>query len=59
NTTLELNPFHFGAAIGMGHAFMQIRDSNAALECFDIAVKINPNLMHIRKLMEKIEVERM
>ncbi len=32
--TLELNPYHFGAAAGMGQCYMEINDRPAALETF-------------------------
>jgi tetratricopeptide (TPR) repeat protein len=45
---LDLNPYHFGAAIGMGHAYLQLRDKLQAIECFQQALTINPNLETIR-----------
>ena len=52
---LDLNPFHFGAATGMGHAYLQIRDWAAAIESFRVALKINPNLGQVRKTIARIE----
>jgi len=51
---LELNPFHFGAAVGMGHAYLQLRDNERAIECFQRALAINPNLESIRRHLERL-----
>lgn len=51
---LELNPYHFGAAIGMGHAYLQLRNKPEAIECFHQALAINPNLDTIRRHLERI-----
>ena len=51
---LDLNPFHFGAAIGMGHAYLQLEDYPQAIECFQQALFINPNLESIRRHLEQL-----
>ena len=51
---LELNPYHFGAAIGMGHAYLQLRDQSSAIECFQQALSINPNLDSVRCHLERL-----
>ena len=51
---LDLNPYHFGAAIGMGHAYLQLRNPPEAIECFHRALEINPNLENIRRHLERI-----
>lgn len=51
---LDLNPYHFGAAIGMGHAHLQLQDIIQAIECFRNALSINPNLESIRRHMERL-----
>ena len=51
---LELNPYHFGAAIGMGHAHLQLQNREEAIECFHKALAINPNLDTIRRHLERI-----
>ena len=51
---LDLNPYHFGAAIGMGHAYLQLRDKLQAIECFQQALTINPNLETIRGHLERL-----
>lgn len=58
--TLELNPFHFGAAAGMGQCHLQLGDHQAALDTFRHALKINPgmegvraNVVYLQKLLKK------
>ncbi|MCL2711101.1 MAG: tetratricopeptide repeat protein [Planctomycetaceae bacterium] len=51
---LDLNRYHFGAAIGMGHAYLQLRNEPEAIECFHRALEINPNLDTIRRHLERI-----
>jgi tetratricopeptide (TPR) repeat protein len=46
--TLELNPYHFGAASGMGQCYLHLNDRVGALECFRRALRLNPNLEGIR-----------
>jgi tetratricopeptide (TPR) repeat protein len=48
NQALELNPYHFGAASGMGQCYLQSSNRTKALECFRRALKLNPNLEGIR-----------
>ena len=55
---LDLNPYHFGAAIGMGHAYLQLRDKSQAIESFRIALSINPNLDKVRHHLERLELPR-
>jgi tetratricopeptide (TPR) repeat protein len=45
---LEINPYHFAAATGMGHCYLQSSDRAGALECFHRALKLNPNLEGVR-----------
>ena len=53
-TVLDLNPFHFGAAIGMGHAYLQLREKSEAIECFRRALAINPNSETARQRLEQL-----
>ncbi len=46
--TLELNPYHFAAATGMGHAYLRLNDLRSALESFRRALKLNPSLEGVR-----------
>lgn len=45
---LELNPYHFPAATGMGHAYVRMDNPVAALECFHRALRLNPDLEAVR-----------
>ena len=51
---LDLNPYHFGAAIGMGHAYLFLQDKSAAIDCFQQALSINPNLEAIRRHLDQL-----
>jgi len=46
--TLELNPYHFAAASGMGHAYLELDNHVSALESFRRALRLNPNLEGVR-----------
>lgn len=46
--TLELNPFHFAAAVGMANCYLELDDAFAALECFRRALRLNPDLEAVR-----------
>lgn len=43
-TVLRLNPYHFGAAAGMGQCYLKLQRPQAALRAFRQAVAINPDL---------------
>jgi tetratricopeptide (TPR) repeat protein len=51
---LDLNPYHFGAAIGMGHAYLQLKNHEQAIIWFQHALKINPNLESVRRHLERL-----
>jgi tetratricopeptide (TPR) repeat protein len=53
--TLRLNPFHFGAANGMGQCFMKQKKLRAALRIYRRANRINPNLDGIRDVILSLE----
>ena len=46
--TIERNPHHFPAAVGMGHCYLELFDAVAALECFRLALSINPDMENVR-----------
>lgn len=58
-TALRLNPYHFGAAAGMGQCFQKLGKPRAALRAFRHALEINPGLDHlhdtIRTLREALD----
>jgi tetratricopeptide (TPR) repeat protein len=46
--TMERNPHHFPAAVGMGHCYLELFDAVAALACFRQALSINPDMENVR-----------
>ena len=52
---LEVNPYHFGAAAGMGQCFLQMGNRAGALESFRRALKLNPNLEGIRAQVQFLQ----
>lgn len=46
--TLEINPYHFPAATGMGKCYLQLHNRVAALEAFRRALRLNPGLDDVR-----------
>ena len=53
--TLEINPYHFGAAAGMGQCYLQLGNSASALECFRRALRLNPGLDGVRARVQHLE----
>jgi tetratricopeptide (TPR) repeat protein len=53
--TLELNAYHFGAAVGMAHCYLQLDEPFAALENFHRALRLNPDLEDVKGQIETIE----
>jgi len=53
--TLELNPYHFGAAVGMGQCYLELNDGWAALECFRRALRLNPGLEAVRIQVDHLQ----
>jgi tetratricopeptide (TPR) repeat protein len=45
---LEINPYHFGAAAGMGQAYLELGNRDCALESFRRALRLNPDLEAVR-----------
>ncbi len=54
---LDLNPYHFGAAIGMAHAYLQLGHRELAVYSFQHALRINPNLETVRRHLDRIKQE--
>lgn len=55
---LELNPYHFGAAAGMGQCYLKLGGQALALEAFRRALKLNPNLEGVRANVVYLERTR-
>lgn len=53
--TLEINPYHFNAAMGMGHCYLQMEDPELALDCFRRALALNPSLENVRLQIRHLE----
>ena len=52
---LELNPYHFGAAAGIGQCFLHLNEVAPALEAFRRALKLNPGLEGVRATAAALE----
>lgn len=52
---LNCNRYHFPAAVGMGQCYLQIDDAFNALDCFRLAIGINPDLECLRGQIRKLE----
>jgi tetratricopeptide (TPR) repeat protein len=53
--TLELNPYHFPAAVGMAHCYLELDEPFAALECFRRALALNRDLEEVRVQIDYLE----
>ncbi|MGQ4808247.1 hypothetical protein NKDENANG_01625 [Candidatus Entotheonellaceae bacterium PAL068K] len=53
--TLELNPVHFGAFSGTGLNYLGLRNLAKALEYFERAVAVNPNMTQIQEYIVAIK----
>jgi tetratricopeptide (TPR) repeat protein len=53
--TLNVNRFHFPAAMGLGHCCLQMDDPMSALEGFRLALRLNPDLDGIRNQVDHLE----
>jgi tetratricopeptide (TPR) repeat protein len=55
---LEINPYHFGAAAGMGQCYLQLGNPGSALECFRRALRLNGDLEGVRASVVRLERAR-
>ena len=53
--TLALNPIHFGALSGAGLGYLGLRNLVKALEYFERAIAVNPNMVQIQRYVEDIK----
>lgn len=51
---VESMPLHFGAYSGMGHSYLALSDLPNALDAYEKALQINPNLDCIRELVHEL-----
>ncbi len=54
-TVLRLNPYHFGAAAGMGQCLLKLKKPRAALRAFQQAFELNPTLEHLCDTIRQLE----
>ena len=54
-STLRLNPHHFGAAAGLGQCYLKLGKPRAALRAFHTALAINPGLDQLRDTIRSLE----
>jgi tetratricopeptide (TPR) repeat protein len=52
---LKLNPFHFGAAAGMGRCYIKLRKNRAALKAFRTAIRVNPTMGEVEEAIRALE----
>ncbi len=51
---LRMNPYHFGAAAGMGQCYLKMNKPRAALRAFRQALELNPALMDLRDAVQAL-----
>jgi len=51
---LEINPYHFAAASGMGRAYLELGNQVSALESFRRALRLNPDLEDVRAQVTRL-----
>ena len=52
---LEINPYHFTAAAGMGQCYLLQDNPVAALEAFRRALRLNPGLEEVRSRVVQLQ----
>ena len=55
HAALEINPYHFIAALGMGRAYLELGNRISALESFRRALRLNPDLEGVRAQADRLE----
>ncbi len=51
---LEINPYHFIAAVGMGRGYLELGNPASALESFRRALRLNPDLEGVRVQADRL-----
>ena len=54
-TVLALNPYHFGAQVGLAQCLMQLRRHEAALRAFRKTLRIHPTLEGVEETIRALE----
>lgn len=52
---LRLNPYHFGAAAGLGQCLAKLGKPRAAIRAYRTALELNPALEHLRDTIRELE----
>ena len=52
---MKRNPYHFGALSGYGHVHVEFRLFEQAIDYFQKALQINPNMVSVARLIERLE----
>jgi tetratricopeptide (TPR) repeat protein len=52
---MKRNPYHFGALSGYGHVHIEFRLFEQAIDYFQRALKINPNMESVARLIQRLE----
>ena len=53
--TIALNPVHFGALSGAGLCYLELHNLPQALDSFERAIAVNPNMSQIQRYVEDIK----
>jgi tetratricopeptide (TPR) repeat protein len=51
---LQLNPFHFGAASGLGQCRLRLNRPHSALRAFAHALELHPHLTHLQQTVQTL-----
>jgi tetratricopeptide (TPR) repeat protein len=52
---LRLNPYHFGAASGLGQSFLRMNRPHAALRAFAHALELNPYITDLKEMVQTLK----
>lgn len=56
--TLALNPYHFGAAAGIGHNYMQLAEYEKAAVAYRHALRLHPRMNGVRQQLRRARENR-